>query len=257
MALLNKTSQQNEVNTDDFPSLLGVSGGYILVGPIVCFISASYEDQALSFGRLSTFYEHPKFKEKIISQEEWETIEHFAGSNIPMRVVRRFLKKSPKAINASESRLFLKLKEICKDKKIQYLISFTEVTEQGISFAGREDRFNLSRYYLFHELSHALFFSSSQYRRLGLRTLRSMSPGLKAYITERLFSCGYDRGVITDEMIAYAASYSEYKFQFFPKDMNHKERRLAFAREKMLTDWIINFVKDRSPLMADFLKDSN
>lgn len=167
-------------------------------------VEAEQRDLTRAFVRIEEFYESPYFKGKVFTLEEFKAwyrkfkgsrfsyFTDWSGFNIPSHVWRRFFNGSFQPLSSHEAKLYQKVQKLVGDKSDFYVI--------GICGVQREET-------LLHELVHALFFLSPEYKKAVREILKNknLTP-LKTY----LLSVGYSKSVLVDEINAYLVADAKY-----------------------------------------------
>jgi hypothetical protein len=150
--------------------------------------------------RLQEFYESPyrAIRNKYFTREEYEDLyaqhngnftyyQDWAGFNIPITSVQRFLALFSRDLNTKESKLFNAIFYNLYHNDIRYLI--------GVVYG---DKTSLN-----HELAHALYNTNGDYYKAMKKLVASTKiPQLRG----KLIQLGYCKSQIHDEVQAYLAT---------------------------------------------------
>ena len=162
-------------------------------------IFSRQRDMAETFVRFSEHYESPEFRGKVFTLEEfqqWYTAnsprgkrtgrftyyQDWTGFNIPSYVLGPFYGGAFDPLSDREKRL---------------LDAFEEKRGTDFYLLGTRDGRNMAT--LKHEIGHALYYVSPEYRAEVMRALEEMDPGERMSIARFLLRIGYDQAVVTDE----------------------------------------------------------
>lgn len=158
----------------------------------------TFVDMGYTFIRFQEHYESPEFKGKYFSLDQYKEwymaskktdkftyVDDWGGYNIPSEVLKPFYDGFFDPLSEYERQLL----ELFKDKKDTkfYIIGLTETN-------------NAQK----HELGHALFYTSSEYKKEVEEVLRTIEPiTLKIFTDEFASTLGYHPDVFMDEIQAY------------------------------------------------------
>lgn len=168
-------------------------------------------DRAMVFLRAQEFYESasPKFKGKsfdIWDYIKWYSTERpyatgsfsypndWAAYNIPIKTVVECLDKNKTAVTPYD---------VFMDEILHDIFNKFGVTEKDTYLVGVKSMQDVT---LDHELSHALWYTSPEFKKSAQEILKAMPTELLAEATNKLQLMGYAKTVLLDEVVAYSAT---------------------------------------------------
>jgi ATP-dependent helicase/DNAse subunit B len=170
---------------------------------IYVLIFDSRYELCMSFVRMQEYYESPFYRNKVFTLQEYKkywcknfghgkfTYPHFwNGFNMPIKISLRWEKLFGDKYGKFSPRERELLKAIHKCNPKGYLI--------GVHTSGGSYKDTLN-----HEVAHAMYYLSSEYRRSCKRLIGNLSVRMVKKAKTKLKKLGYCSNVMVDEMQAY------------------------------------------------------
>lgn len=169
----------------------------------IILVEAKQKSLSQAFLRVEEFYESPEFRGKVFTVKQFKAwykkkkgqfsyYKDWTGFNVPGEIWIKFFDGRFHPLDPIEQSLHLKVKEKIKNRTKFYVIGVSDVEYDAT---------------LLHEMVHALFYLSPNYKRAVNRVLnRHRISRLKKY----LIKAGYSEGSLTDEMNAYLVADNDY-----------------------------------------------